>query len=175
MTITASTVTTLTEYAEQLLTAAENALATTDEGVPPLSYITLDDPAYDCCPALIVHITGLQEALTNPIVPAEATALRPKLGGVILVSYAITVLRCAASPGNNGALPSVSAMMEAAAQVQQDGWALWNGITHAFNDGEIFDRCQGFHRDALVPVREQGGCVGWQFNLRAMIPGIPNS
>lgn len=173
MSVVASTVTTLTEYTEQLLTAAEDALATTSEGVPELSYYTLDDPAYDCCPALIVHVTSLQEALTNPIVPAEATALRPKLGGVILVSYTITVLRCAASPGPNGSLPPVDQMMQVAAQVQQDALALWSGITNAFNNGDIFDRCQGFHRDSLVAVREQGTCVGWAFNLRAMIPGIP--
>ncbi len=174
MTVTASTVETLTEQAESVLDAAETALAGTVGGIPDLSYISTSPPAYDCCPALIVHVARLSEEFTSPSVPSPASMLRPEITGLILATYQIVVLRCAASLTANG-LPSPSAIQAVSAEVQQDAWALWNGITHAYKDGLIFDNCLGFHRDDLVPVREQGGCVGWEWTLRAVINGIPNT
>lgn len=174
MTVVASTVSTLTEEAEALLAVAETALATTDAGVPGLSYISVDPPAFDCCPALIVTVGRVAEASTSPFTPVEESMVRPKIVGMILVTYTITVLRCAANPGANGSLPSPAAMQTVAAETQQDVLALWSGVTNAFKNGDIFDSCLGFHRDPMNPVREQGGCVGWTWDLRAKINGIPN-
>ncbi len=175
MTVVASTVDTLYEQAVALLAVAETALADTDAGAPDDAYVTLDEPAYDCCPALIVHVRRLGEEVTSPATPPGSTALRPKIGGVILATYVITVLRCAAQMSLNGDPPSPAAQQAVAATVLADGFALWNGVTHAFNDGDIFDSCYGFHRDDMVPVRDRGGCVGWEWAIRPVIPGIPNT
>jgi hypothetical protein len=171
--ITVSTITTLTDYAQDLLGVCENALATTIGGVPDRSYITPSEPAWDCCPFLNVQVGGLTEAPTSPLGPAEAPALRTKFGNVILARYVITAVRC--SPTVNGTqLPTVAAMNASAAEVLEDGWALWNGLRHAIEDNLIFDGCLGVHFDGAQPLPDQGGCVGWRMVIRASIPGIPN-
>jgi hypothetical protein len=169
-----STVTTLTEYAHAVLAVAETALATTTAGVPDRSYVSPAAPVFDCCPMLTVHIPAMAEAGTAPVVPVEAPARRGQYGNIILVTYVVTTLRCAPSIEGN-LLPSVVDMEAAAAEVLEDGWAIWNGIRHAVQDGTLFTDCLGVHFDGGRSVSEQGGCVGWQHTIRAQIPGIPNT
>jgi hypothetical protein len=173
MVVVASTIDTLSAYADDLLVVAENVLVDTDEGTPSLSYVTAAAPAFDCCPALMLHISRLAEAPTSPSAPAEATAKRVTMGSIILVSYEIIIIRCAANPDATGT-PNVAEQTAVAHQVQQDGWALWNGLRHAVKNNEIFETCLGVHFDGGLPVREQGACVGWTFTIRASVPGIPN-
>ena len=174
MVVVPSTIETLTLYAQSVLTVAEEALALTDAGLPERSYNSPAAPTFDCCPALMVHVSGLDEAPTSPLSPAEVTARRGDFGNIILASYIITAIRCAPVPDSSGNPPSVAEIEAATVEVQQDGWALWNRLRHAVADGEIFDDCLGVHVDSGVPIAEQGGCVGWQFSIRASIPGIPN-
>lgn len=168
-----STVDTLGEYADEVLGVAELALATTDAGTPDRSYVTAWTPALDCCPALICQVLPLREAPTSPLSPAEETALRTKFGSVVLATYVIWAIRCAAEPFGNEGLPRVEDITVVAHQVMQDGWALWNGIRKAQQTGNLFDGCLGMHMDGAVSIPEQGGCVGVTLTLRASIAGIP--
>lgn len=168
-----STVDTLSQYALDVLEVAEEALATTDGGTPDRSYVDAAPPAWDCCPFLNVYVAALAEAPTAPVTPAEATAQRTSFGSIILATYVITAVRCAASIGPDN-LPSVLDLNTVASHVQQDGWALWNGLRHAVACGRLFDTCTGVHFDGGRPINTQGGCVGWVFQIRAMVPGIPN-
>jgi hypothetical protein len=61
-----------------------------------------------------------------------------------------------------------------AQEVQQDGWAMWNGIYHAINDGTFLDICTVAHFDRSALLEERGGCVGWSMTIRAELNGIPN-
>lgn len=174
MSVLASDIDTLGVYADALLAVCETALEATEEGAPP-AYLSAAAPAFDCCPALIVHVSRLAEASTSPVGPGEAPARRVTLGSVILVTYVIDILRCAANPKGTNSLPSPTAMTAVAHVVEQDAFAIWNGIRHAVQDGDLFETCLGVHYDGGVPIREQGGCVGWSFTIRASIPGIPNT
>lgn len=170
MSVIESDVSTLGVYADDLLVVCETALAATEEGTPP-SWTSPAPPAFDCCPALIVHVSRLAEAPTAPASPSEQTARRVTLGGVILATYVIDILRCAANPPTSGRLPTPAAITAVAHVVQQDAFAIWNGLRAAVRSGDIFETCQGVHFDGGQPIREQGGCVGWEFIVRAMIPG----
>lgn len=175
MVVVPSTVDTLNQYASEVLAVAETSLATTDEGTPTRSYLTsATNFSWDCCPFLTVFVGRLAEAPTAPLAPTEATARRGDFGNIILATYVITVARCAPQIQNDG-FPLVADIAAIAAQTEQDGWALWNGLRHAHANGEIFDGCLGVHFDGGVPIREQGACVGWEFTIRASIPGIPNT
>lgn len=174
MTVAVSTISTLTEYAHDVKDVCLLSLAGTIGGIPETAEVTASAPSYDCCPSLYVHISALREAPTSPLGPPEATAMRTKFGNVILVTYVITVIRCAANPSGVNNLPTSAAIEAVAAEVLEDGWALWNGLRHALEDGTIFDGCLGVHFDGGAPVQEQGGCVGWIFTIRASIPGIPH-
>lgn len=174
MTITPSDVHTLGDYASDLLTVSIAALATTDSGAPVEAFVSaIAPPTFDCCPMLAVAVTGLAEAPTKPGSPAESVARRTTYGNIILAGYGIWALRCAPTVDGRQ-LPTMAQKVASADEVEQDGWALWNGIRHAVANGELFETCTGVHFDGGQPITEQGGCVGWVFRLRAMIPGIPN-
>lgn len=169
-----SDVTTLSDYADAVLGVAIESLNMTTAGAPDRAYVSPAQPTFDCCPMLTVVVTGLDEADTSPTFPAEAPARRTDFGNVILASYEIWAIRCAPVI-NGGELPSPSEIAASALEVQEDGWALWNGLREAIRANDLFDGCLGIHVDGGNPINEQGGCVGWVFRLRASIPGIPAS
>ena len=167
-----SDVNSLFDLADSLLTVASAALATTDAGAPALSYLTPASPAFDCCPALIVNASSLGEDTTGPTAPLPATGRRDSYGRIILAGLTIWALRCAPKVQKDGSV--LTADQDAVAlEVMQDGWALWNGVTCAIKNGVFEDLCSYVHIGNSLPIAEQGGCVGWQFSVRAEIGGIP--
>lgn len=127
------------------------------------------------CEQLTLYISAINEAPTSPLAPPEESALRGKFGNVILVSYIIDVVRCSANSESLTMAPSPAALTAVAHIVQDDMFALWNGLRHAHADGLIFDRCLGVHFDGITPLRDQGGYCGCELRVRASIPGIPNA
>lgn len=174
MTVAVSTVTSLTQLSRLLLQVASDSLDTTTAGAPDLVYMSPAAPAYDCCPALILNVGALTEESTQPLSPPAATGRRTSYGRLSLATFVITALRCAAVPDQNGST-SPDEIEASAVQVQEDGWALWNGIHCAIKNSVFLDVCSDIHIDRSVPINEQGGCVGWQFTIRAEIGGIPCS
>jgi hypothetical protein len=169
---TNSDITTLTDLADLLLATAGACLEDTTAGAPTLQYISPSAPAFDCCPALIVHVAALSEESTSPLSPIAATGHRTLYGRVTLATLVITALRCAPMPQQDGSV--LTADIEAvAAQVQSDGWVLWNCIDCAIRNGVFLDLCSIVHFDRAVAIREQGACVGWEMILRCEINQIP--
>jgi hypothetical protein len=166
----ASDVTSLTALAEELLATAVAALTTTDAGAPALQYLSPAPPVFDCCPAVMVHVDQLSEESTSPTFPPAATGQRDRYGRIIEASLVITAIRCAAKPVKGSV--SVAEIQAVAAAVQQDAWALWNGVSCAVRSGTFKDLCSYVHYDRARTVIEQGGCVGWQMTVRAQIDGI---
>jgi hypothetical protein len=173
-TIIPSDIGTLSSYAQDLLDVCADALADTTAGTPADVFLDVDAPAYDCCPALVLVVPSLTEAATSPLAPVEATAQRSTLGRVNLATYQVYTLRCAAPMQKNGNPPTSADKQAVAVTVQEDMWAIWNGVNHAVQNGLIFDTCTGVHFDGIRPIRAQGGCVGSLATFRAMIPGVPN-
>lgn len=167
-----ATITSLTDLADLLLQTASTALAATTAGTPAISYVSPAAPAFDCCPALIVNVQALGEESTSPLSPAPVTGMRDRYGRIILAQLVISALRCAPTIQPDGTV-TTAAMRASAVEVQQDAWALWNGITCAIKNGIFEDLCSIVHIDRSASINEQGGCVGWQFAIRAEIGGIP--
>jgi hypothetical protein len=170
--MTVSTVTSLTDLAEAVLAVAETCLATTTAGTPDLTYISPASPAFDCCPALIVSVAALTEESTSPLGTAMDSGRRASYGRVNLATLAVTALRCASEMQNDGSVV-VAEIETITAQVLEDAWALWCGFYKAIKDGTFEGTCDDVHFDRGVAVLEQGGCVGWSFQFRAQIDGIP--
>jgi hypothetical protein len=168
-----TTITAVYDLASELLAVAESATALTTAGTPDRSYIAASSPPWDCCPFLTVHVAALSELTTSPLVPAPATGLRTQFGRVTLAQLVVTVVRCAARVPDTG-LPSVTDLEAVAAQVQEDGWALWNGLRWAVECETFLDLCSYVFVDRGVAITEQGNCVGWQFSIRAQIEGMEN-
>lgn len=170
MSVVPSTVSSLWESAGALLLVAEDALAETIGGTPERSYVSPAEPAFDCCPMLSVYVANLGEDSTAAGPGGVATGHRTMVGSIILATYVLHAVRCA--PASGSSLPSLVEIERVAREVEEDGWALWNRIRSAVKCGEIFGTCQEVYFDGASFVPEQGGCVGWQFTLRANLDGI---
>lgn len=167
-----SDITSLTDLADLFLTTSEAALAATTAGVPATSYVSPAAPAFDCCPALIVYVSALSEEVTSPTAPAPVTGMRDRFGRIILATLIVNALRCAPRVQPDGSVLTTD-IAAVAVEVQEDGWALWNGITCAIKNGTFENLCSVVHINSAMAIAEQGGCVGWQFVVRAEIGGIP--
>jgi hypothetical protein len=166
-----STLSSLFDLAVEVQTVAETALTPTIGGVPPLSYITPSEPAYDCCPALVVWISRLEEEATSPLSPPAAISHRASYGRINLVTFQVIVLRCA-PVGRNGNPPPVEEQTATAEVTYQDGWALWTSFYRSIDSDVFRGLCREVYFDGGFPVDDQGGCVGWNFTIRTEIAGI---
>lgn len=167
-----STVTTLQEFATDLLAAAEDAVATTSGGAIE-GKITPGEPALDCCPWLSVHVASLGAELTAPSTPATAPGHRNRAPGMLmLASLIVTVARCNPSPTSSGQTPTAAQLTAAALQVNEDLWAIWNEIYQRDAAGDLFNgSCPAMYLDPAVPLAPSGGCVGWTIQVRPAING----
>jgi hypothetical protein len=157
----------LTVTAQALLDTVVAILETTPSGAPASQFLTPAEPAFDC-EFVAVQAARLGEAPTSPQTPPMAPGNRNRMGNVIYASYIMYVVRCAPQMQGNNA-PTDAAKTASAGVVQRDGWALWNGIRDA--QDMLFDDCLGVLFDGGVPIPEQGGMVGWAFQIRATIEG----
>lgn len=171
MVVVPSTIATLSQYADQLLSVCEDAVALTDAGVQERVYVSASEPAFDC-EQLTCYVSNIAEAITSPFSPTEVTALRTKFGNVIMVTYVIDSVRCSTTMPNISTFPSVASLNAVAHTVLDDMFALWNGLRHAHENGEIFDQCLGVHFDGIVPLPDMGDYVGCEMTVSASIPGI---
>jgi len=174
MTVAVSTVNSTYELSQAFLGVCEDALASTAGGIPDLSYIYPVSPPVDCCPALIVWMNSLSEETTSPFSPPAATGHRASFGRLNLVGLTVWILRCSPPINQNGSI-DLTEIAYTAQVVQQDGWALWCGIYDAIRDNRFLDICSAVHFDRSMPLREQGGCLGWSFSIRAELGGIADA
>lgn len=157
----------LTVTAQALLDTVVAIIETTPSGAPESQFLTPAEPAFDC-EFIAVQCARLAEGPTSPVTPPMAVGNRNRMGNVIYASYIMYVVRCAPQMQGNSA-PTDAAKTAAAGVVQRDGWALWNGIRDA--QDTLFDDCLGVFFDGGVPIPEQGGYLGWTFQIRATIEG----
>lgn len=174
MTVVPSDVTTLGTYAQELLAACEDALATTVGGVPDRSFVSAGLPALDCCPQLTVHVQGVTAELTSPALPTDA-GHRVNFGMLILTRMVVTIARCAPTvefAGDTIVPPSAAELTASALEVDQDMWAIWNKLYTIKAEGNIFNgACSALYFDGGTPLDTEGGCAGWTFEVRAAIDG----
>lgn len=169
---TPSTVTSVTELAQSFLDTCSDALEQTTAGPPALQFLDAGPaPAWDCCPALFAFVTFLTEEPTAPQQTAADPGRRAQYQAINLVTTNVVVLRCAANPDHNGNVLA-SEKSAVAATVQEDGWAMWCGLNRAIRLGTFKDLCTIVHRDFGAALIEGGGCVGWQFTIRAQLGGF---
>lgn len=161
-----TTVDQLTAVAQSLLDTSAIILDTTVAMAPASQFLSPSRPAIDC-EFLAVQITRLAEDTTSPLT-LTAVKRRNHFGNIILATFVIYIVRCA--PEIKGVNPpSDAAKTASAAMVQEDAWALWNGIREY--QASLFDDCLGVYFDGGVPIQESGGFVGWQFQIRASVEG----
>ena len=156
----------LTIYAEALLDASVDILNTTTALAPTSQFLASGRPAFDC-EFVAVQVTRLAEDATSPT-SVLSTKKRNHFGNIILATFVIYVVRCGPNI-SSGLPPNDASKTSNASLVFEDGWAIWNGIRDV--QDELFDDCLGIYFDGGLPLPDSGGYVGWQFTIRASIPG----
>ena len=130
-------------------------------GAPERSFISPGLPAFDCCDQLTVHVAGVN---SDPIQPPK------NKNRVNIVSLVATATRCLPT-GDNQNPPSADDLQDSAAQVNADGWALWNHIFNLIRADLLFTLCGEVLWDGLRSINPQGGCGGYTLNLRVELDG----
>jgi len=164
-------VSTVYDFAQELLALIASALATTDAGAPATQYVAPELPSIDCCPAIIVAASSIAMENTAPNSPPAQVGHRTQVGWINLLTLAAWTVRCTPQPVA-GQLPNTTEMNAASLQIHQDLWATWNFITTAARQGSLFEgRCQAIYVDPPNPLNDAGGCGGWVWQVRTAIEG----
>jgi hypothetical protein len=171
VTVAVSTVSTLFDLAVDLLAAADEALATTEEGAPAMTYISPGVPTYDyTCDTLAVYVPSLTEESTSPLNPPPSSGWRHRRGRINLAGLTVVSARC----GVVTTTPTALQITAAAKKNYEDGWAIWNVVTQKIKDGTLFGGgCSDVHFDGGLSLTPQAGLVLWQMTLRVEIGGYP--
>lgn len=156
--------------AEELLDACIEALETIPvlvpglDGAPARAFVAPGAPAADCCPQLTVHTVGVFEDQLGAPVPGRSY-MTTRMNQVTL---AVTLFRCA---DMSKAVPPQTELTAAAAQVNADGWALWNHLYNMIRAGTLFSECGEAKFGQLLSLQPSGGCVGWTWPIEVHLDG----
>jgi hypothetical protein len=169
--VSASTVASLHETAQDLLDVFETAVAGTTAGFSGRVALTPGIPALDAeCNTVYVWAQGIADEQTSPFGIAQS-GQRRRLSWVNLVTLYAQVTRCIAS-GRTQNPPSEAQLSADARMVMEDGWAIWNAVSTAIRDGGLFGGpCNDVHFVGMTPYGPQGGMAGWTFQAQVALDG----
>jgi hypothetical protein len=111
----------LGSVAQALLDESVSVLSTTALGVPESQHLVASRPAIDC-EFVAVQMARLAEDATSPLAALD-TKRRNRFGNVIMATFVIYVVRCAANPIGMAATPTDAAKTASAHEVIEDAWA----------------------------------------------------
>ncbi len=159
---------------EETLTAAVYALDTLPalglDGAPDRAYVSPGEPAFDdCCDHGGQLTVYAQNVTADPSTGPQLDRLRRNLIGLV-----VTSVRCVPSAELSGQKmipPTVDQLQASAAQIDADGWALWNVLWNLWRAGDLFVQCDKVIWDGLRSIAPSGGCGGWNLFIRATLGG----
>lgn len=169
-----ATVSDVFDIAKAFLDASIEALEQTDSGPPDRAFVAPGDPALDCCDQLVTWTQAINEVPLTGGTGAMGPARRIARGNAIVVTIAVQITRCIAVSKEVGGkiVPPDALEQQASAQtIDEDGWALWLGLTYALKHGSLANICSGAERLGGQKLMPQGGCGGWLFTYRYPIEG----
>lgn len=157
----------LDSAALELLTAAVEALDSIPSfsgldslsGAPSRAFVSPGRPAADC-EQLTVHAQRVAGT------PADQKDARQNS-----VTFVVTLYRCVPKPDASMKAPRPEALEASAAQLNADGWALWNHIFEKIRAGDLFAKCPPIIWDGMDALEPAGGAAGWRLTIRATIDG----
>lgn len=157
------------------LAACEDALDTIPAAEPELSgtpsraYVSPGIPALDCCDQLTVDARSVVEDARSPSGPGSGQRARygARKNQVALVA---TITRCIPVINDTKNPPAPAEMESAAAQINADGWALWNVLWNLVRSGNLFTLC-GDSSPTLRQLAPSGGCAGWTLQMVVELEG----
>ncbi len=160
---------------EETLTASVFALDTLPalglDGAPDRAYVSPGEPAFDNCCEGGGQLTVYAANVTA--LPAGA-GRTDRSGRKNIVGLVITSVRCVPTgelSGQKVIPPTIAQLQASAAQIDADGWALWNILWNLWRAGDLFSTCESVFWDGMRSIPPSGGCGGWNLLIRATLGG----
>lgn len=138
-------------------------------GAPARRYLSPGKPVPDC-DQLTVHVARVAEDATPPTGLGAGTRQKQDFR-VNLVTLVVTLYRCVPKIGSDLKAPKTEAQEAADAQLNADGWALWNTVWNKLRAGTLRPRCSQVYMDSLTALENSGGYGGWALTIRAQVEG----
>lgn len=143
-------------------------------------YVSVGEPAYDCCPQLTVQVQRVEDGPIGPTAPqtgASGARIGQRLGRVVIATLQIDVIGCVPT-GDMGAQantyrpPAVADLEASSAEIYAWGWALRNGLSSLKRQGDLFGgSCQWVDLGIAIPITPEGGCAGWRIPITVQLDG----
>lgn len=158
---------------QELLDACVDALDTIPAfapalgGAPERRYISPGQSVDECCEQLTVWAAAVQP---SPNTPSPSVGKAAVTGQINTVNLVVRIIRCVPT-GESGQPPDTDDLQDAAAQINADGWALWNNLFWDVKSGLLFSVCGEVFWDGLRSITPSGGCGGWNLLLRVELDG----
>lgn len=143
-------------------------------------YVSIGEPAYDCCPQMTVFTQRLEDAAAGPTAPQSvegAMRIGKRSGRRIWATMQIDVVGCVPtgtlSKSNVWSPPSADALHVKAAEIYEWGWMLRCGLAQMKRDGDLFNPavCRETDLGLAVPITPEGGCAGWRVPVLVQLDG----
>ena len=163
----------LYDAAKELLDYCVVVLDELPAGAPERRYVAFGLPAFDC-EQLTVHAFQVGEA---DVGPNETSMDRFKRGHpyprVNMAFLVVTIARdCYPGPTGTTEAPAVADLVAASEVLYADGWALWNRLSSALRDGELFEACSLVGWEPLQPTNPDGGIAAWTMGVQVSLDGF---
>lgn len=164
--------------ADELLIASVASLNTIPVADPTLlgaqdrAFVDFGLSSLDCCDQLTVLVA---QALSAPVPGRSTSGLQAGRASESMrlthVYFLVTSTRCVPNQENDGTPPSVAELEASSAQLDADGWALWNHLYNLRMAGQLFTFCDEVFFDSMRPLGPSGGCAGWVLQIHISLDG----
>lgn len=139
-------------------------------GITDYRFVSFNEPAWDCCPAMSVFVSNLR---TNQADMARTQQGRVCCPSTYLVDVTVLILGCYTTQDPTAGIDPVLLNAEAQ-QLDAIGLAAWAGFLCQYRDGNIVNTgpgsgCSLMWLGPLNPVGPEGGCAGWRFTATILL------
>lgn len=143
-------------------------------------YVSIGEPAYDCCPQMTVFVQRVEDAAVGPTAPqstAAAQRIGKRGGRLIWATMQVDIVGCVKTgtmtQANKWVPPTADALHADAARLYEWGWKLRCGLAQMKRDGDLFDPavCRETDLGLAIPITPEGGCTGWRIPVLVQLDG----
>lgn len=171
----ASTVASVHELADELLTKCAAVLTTTGGGTPEFVSLWPGLPALDRqCDTLAVWSSAPSFQVPPGLPPGTLATMRIFISLNALVARCVPTGRTVRVGKRDTYIPPTALELTGAAEkVMEDEWALLNGPISELRAGDLFEGfpCRDVVIVAMTPLDPQGGFAGWSLELQVQLDG----
>lgn len=139
-------------------------------GFTAYRFVSFNEPAWDCCPALSVFVSNLRPSPADTARMVEGRICCPS---TYQVDLTFVILGCYMTQDPTNASVTAAILNSEAQQLLAIGLVAWSGFICQWRAGNIVETdpggCNLLWMSPLDPVGPEGGCAGWRFTVTVLL------